>query len=388
MKSLIYILSLLLIQCDLKAQPSRFWGQLAPGSYKIGYQDSILLNADHKYELKDYSGPKPYFVNMWFPMEEESGSQIRYEDYLKIDSIPEIQDLIDSVHNVQKKAFIHWVTYDLDLWESSAFNAEKRELVSEILNEKLEVSKTHQFPDKQFPTIIYHHGNGGISFENSVLFEYLASQGYVIISSDYHWPGLRNRTYIQKSDLSLEDVDFITNFSKTLPFTNHENLTYIGHSWGGGIALRLNQKSNPHFKYYIIFDSTIEKMVLPELKALNPHFDSLIHYHSNDFYTKSTVITARASYYSEGKKVIQPYPQFLPYQLIDTSAFTFITLKSILNHGSFTSIEVMRASLLNQFDQSDSVTLKEQYDTYQYLVQLTKDLMEGVELDQEKILIK
>jgi pimeloyl-ACP methyl ester carboxylesterase len=296
--------------------------------------------------------------------------------------------LIDSIKHVQEKAFIHWVTYDLDLWESSAFNAEKRELVKEILNEKLDVFKTHQFPDEKFPTIIYHHGNGGISFENAVLFEYLASHGYVIISADYHWPGLRLRSYTQKSDLSLEDVDFITNFSENLSFTNHQNLRFIGHSWGGGVALRLNQKGNPHFKHYLIFDSTIEKMVLPELKALYPHFDSLIRYHPNDFKTESTVITARASYYSEGKKVIQPYPEFLPFKLIDTSAFTFFTLKSILNHGSFTSVEVMRASLLNQFDQSDSVTIKEQYDTYQYLVQLTKDLLSGVELDEKKILIQ
>lgn len=281
-----------------------------------------------------------------------------------------------------------WVTYDLDLWESSEVTAEKRELVKVILNEKLKVSKTHQFPDEKFPTIIYHHGNGGISFENAVLFEYLASHGFVIVSADYHWPGLRNRTYTQKSDLSLEDVDFITNFSKNLPFTNHQNLTYIGHSWGGDVAFRLNQKRNPFFKHYLIFDSTIEKMVLPELKALNPNFDSLIRYHPNDFMTKSTVITARASYYSEGKKVIQPYPKFLPFELIDTSAFTFLTLKSILNHGSFTSIQVIRATLLNQFDQSDSVTIKEQYDTYQYLVQLTKDLLSGVELNEKKILVQ
>ena len=129
--------------------------------------------------------------------------------------------------------------------------------------------------------------------------------------------------------------------------------------------------------------------MLPEFKVLNPHLDSLFRYHPNDFKTKSTVISSRASYYSKGTTyVVQPYPEFLPYQLLDKSAFTFITLKQILNHGSYTSVEVMRATLLDQFEQSDSVTVKDQFDNFQFLVQLTKDLIDGAELDEEKILIQ
>ena len=388
MKSLIILLLLVSI-IGLNAQPSRFWDQLSPGKYKIGYQDTILFNSNHQYELNAYEGPKPYFVNMWFPIVDEAGKRIKYKEYLTMDSIPEIQELIDSIQKIQNKSFVSWgVTYDLDMWENSSFNSEKQDLARAILEENLNVFKTNKFPKEQFPTIIYHHGNGGISFENSVLFEFLASHGYVIISADYHWPGLRLNSYTHKSDLSLEDVDFITKFSESLPFTIHQNLKFIGHSWGGGVALRLNQKGYPKFKHYIIFDSTIEKPGLLEFKDLYPHFDSLFRNHPNDFKTKTTVISSRASYFSEGTYVVQPYPEFLPYQLLDKSAFTFITLKQILNHGSYTSVEVMRASLLDQFEQSDSVTVKKQFETYQFLIQLTKDHLEGSELDKEKILIQ
>ena len=388
MKNSIIILLILVIACRMNAQSSRYWGHLTPGDYKIGYQDTILFNSSHSYELNAYKGHKPYFVNIWFPIANETGSRIQYKEYLTFDSIPEIQWLIDSIQEVQNKAFVSWgVTFNLDMWENSAFNREKKNLASEMLNENLNVFKTNQFPQEKFPTIIYHHGNGGISFENSVLFEFLASHGYIIISADYHWPGLRLNSYTHKSDFSLEDVDFMTKFSDSLPFTNHQNLTYIGHSWGGGVAIRLNQKGNPKFKHYIIFDSTIEKPGLLEFKDLYPHFDSLFRNHPNDFNTKSTVISARASYYSDGEKVIQPYPEFLPFQLLDKNEFTFITLRQILNHGSFTSVEVMRAAFLNQFEQSDSETVKDQFNTYQFLVQLTKDLIDGAELDKEKILI-
>jgi len=389
MKNCVTILLILVVVCHLNAQTSRYWGQLTPGDYKVGYQDTIIFNPGQQYELNDYRGDKPYFVNMWFPLTSETGSRIKYNEYLIFDSIPEIQSLIDSIQKVQHSAFVSWgVTYDLDMWENSPFSKGKQDLTKKMLEENLHVNKTNQYPKKEFPTIIYHHGNGGISFENSVLFEFLASHGFVIISADYHWPGLRLSSYMQKSDLSLEDVDFVTNFSEGLPFTNHQNLRFIGHSWGGGVALRLNQKRNPKFKHYIIFDSTIEKAVLPELAAIHPHFDSLFRNHPNDFKTKCTVITARASYYSEGKKVIQPYPEFLPYQLIDKTEFTFITLKQILNHGSFTNLEVMRAAFLNQFEQSDSETVLDQFVSYQFLVRLAKDLLVGAELEESKILIQ
>jgi len=389
MKNSVIVLLFLVCAGGLNAQTSRFWGQLTQGDYEIGYQDTILFNSSQPYELNGYEGPKPYFVNIWFPIVNETGKRIKYKEYLSMDSIPEIQALIDSIQKVQYNSFIKWgVTYDLDMWKNSSFNSAKQDLARAILEENLNVFKTNQFPKEQFPTIIYHHGNGGISFENSVLFEFLASHGYVIISADYHWPGLRLNSYTHKSDLSLEDVDFITRFSESLPFTIHQNLKFIGHSWGGGVALRLNQKGNPKFKHYVIFDSTIEKPGLMEFKDLYPHFDSLFRNHPYDFKTKSTVITARASYYSDGKIIIQPYPEFLPYQLLDKNEFTFITLKQILNHGSFTSVEVMRAAFLDQFQQSDSETVRDQFDTYQFLIQLTKDLLDGTELNEDKILIQ
>lgn len=392
MKNLIIVLVALISSIALNAQPSKYWGQLTPGDYKIGYQDTILFNSGHSYELSSYKGLKPYFVNMWFPIIEETGDQIKYKEYLSMDSLPKIQALIDSIQKVHYQAFVSWgVTYDLDIWENASFSKEKQELAKEMLDENLNVHKTSQFPEKQFPTIIYHHGNGGNSFENSVLFEFLASHGYVIISADYHWPGLMDGSYTHDSDLPLEDVEFITKYADGLSFTDRQNISYVGHSWGGGMALRLNQEGKLKFKQYLIFDSTIEKQPLDMFREWNPHLDSLFRHYPNDFTTKSTVVSSRASYYSTSARknfVVQPFPEFRPFELINKSAFTFITLKQVLNHGSYTSVEVMRASLIEQFEQIDSVTVKSQFETYQFLVKLTKDILEGTEINEENILIK
>jgi|GEM_PF-3854728 len=54
MKNLIIVLVALLITTVLSAQPSRYWGKLKPGDYKVGYQDTITFNPSQQYQLNDY----------------------------------------------------------------------------------------------------------------------------------------------------------------------------------------------------------------------------------------------------------------------------------------------------------------------------------------------
>ncbi len=370
------------------AQQSSYWGQLTPGQFNVGYQDTIIFNKVQSYSLGNYKGSKPFFISMWFPLQSKVGSKINYNEYLTFDAHKEITNLIDSIQQLQYNSFISSaVTYNLDLWENEELSEEKQELATSILNEPLNVFKTNRFPLDSFPTIVYHHGNGGISFENSLLFEFLASYGYVIISTDYHWPNLRSNSYTHKSTQSLKDVDYVIGFASGLPFVNTQKIYFLGHSWGGGIALRLNQKRNTHIKQYLIFDSTIEKAIIPEMKALNPHIDSLLQNHAADFKTKTTIITARASYYEDGEQIIQPYPQFIPYQFLENQPFIYITLKEVLNHGSFTSLELLKNAFIGQFIQNDSITVQKQFLTYQELVLLTKIILDEIPLDTNKIII-
>ena len=371
------------------AQPAKYWGQLTAGKFAVGYQDTVLVNEQQQYSLGTYTGPKPYFIKTWFPLEVPSGKKMVYQDYLNPDSLPEIEFVADSTAKIQYEAFLKWgVTYNHDLWESEELTELKENLAARMLGEPVNALKTKDSPVNRYPTIIYHHGNGGIPFENSVLFEYLASFGYVIISSDYHWPTLRENSFTQKSSQSLEDVDFIVSFATTLQFTNPAELYYIGHSWGGGIGLRLNQRGNSPFKRFIILDSTIEQASLPEMKAINPHLDSLFHHHPNDFTTSTTVITSRGAYYDKGVRVVQPYPEFVPFGLIGTRAFTLLNMKEVLNHGSYTSVEVMRSVFTEEFAQSDSITVNQQFQTYQSLVVLIRGVLEGAAPDEQVVVIK
>jgi pimeloyl-ACP methyl ester carboxylesterase len=388
-------LTILFIQVSLghytNGQQSKYWGQLIKGRFEVGYQDTVLFNHDQQYTLGKYSGPKPYFVNIWFPTNSKLGKQIEYNDYLKLTPPHGTESVTDSIGKVQMASFIKWgVTYNLDFWENEKLTDSKNHLAKKLLLQRLDVFKTDKYPTARYPTIIYHHGNGGIPFENSILFEFLASHGYVIISADYHWPSLRERSYTHESDRSLMDVDFIAAFSHSLPFTDRQNLTYIGHSWGGGVALRLNQRGNVNFKRYLILDSTLEQAGGEEMKVMNPYLDSLLQNHVTDFKTSTVVITARGRYYENGdrgKPVIQPFPEFIPFTKLDKRVFTYITLKQILNHCSFTSVGVIRSVFSKEIPQNDAMTVDEQFATYQFLVTLIKEILVGNELNNNSLII-
>ena len=113
---------------------------------------------------------------------------------------------------------------------------------------------------------------------------------------------------------------------------------------------------------------------------MNPYLDSLLQNHPMDFKTSTVISTARGRYYENGDvstPVIQPFPEFIPFKKLDKGVFTYITLKQILNHGSFTSVEVMRSVFSITFPQKDAMTLNEQFETYQFLVRLIKEILDG-----------
>ena len=53
----------------------------------------------------------------------------------------------------------------------------REELIDSILNTELYSKRGIRIAEGKFPCLVYHHAAGGFSFENNVLFEYLASHG-------------------------------------------------------------------------------------------------------------------------------------------------------------------------------------------------------------------
>ncbi|HEY4009786.1 MAG TPA: hypothetical protein VGM11_06520 [Acidobacteriaceae bacterium] len=84
----------------------------------------------------------------------------------------------------------------------------------------------------RYPVVIYAPSRSAPSWENADLCEYLASYGYVVISSPGASGGPRTADLAMANE-QAKDISFLIDFSRTLPDTDISAVAVIGYSWGG-----------------------------------------------------------------------------------------------------------------------------------------------------------
>ena len=361
MKITANILFFLILSTRASGQEYPFWGKLEEGKYFVGYSDTVIYNPDQFYSFLDYKGHKPYFVSMWFPLSKDTTISARvYGDYFNFSAPKNLKTLRDTLVQMQKTSFINYgIKNRLDSWDDREYGKPEQELFNKILSTKVNAQQSNKRPDNKYPVIVYHHGMGGTKDENSVLFEYLASHGCVIVSSNYHWPDQSISPINLKNDLK-----FIVDYTTTLSFIDQDRIYFLGHSWGSQMGLILNQTGNHPIKSFILLDNTLEQMSLEQVSRYYPDLDSVFRNHPNDFRTKTYVITSQKTYKEGGEYVKYPEPEFEAFKLINNKNFEFLIIRKTLSHEAFTSVGVLRSIYVDEFIQDDSTALKSQYQTY------------------------
>jgi dienelactone hydrolase len=90
----------------------------------------------------------------------------------------------------------------------------------------------------QFPVLIYAPSVNAPATENIELCEYLASEGFVILAGPSMGAASRSMTLdLAGANAEAQDISFLIDFAKTLPYTDISKVAVIGYSWGGMAAL-------------------------------------------------------------------------------------------------------------------------------------------------------
>lgn len=378
MKIASILLFFLSISTGASCQNYPFWGELEVGKYLVGYSDTVVYNKDQFYSFLDYEGHKPYFVSMWYPLRKDSNNSTGiYENYFSFNVSENLKMLRDSLVQMQQSSLITYgIINRLDSWDDREYTKSEQELFYKILSTKVNITQSSKLPRIKHPVIVYHHGMGSTKEDNSVLFEYLASHGFIIISSNYHWPNQRELLGDLKNDLK-----FIVDYTMTLSFIDQDRIHFIGHSWGSQMGLILNQTGNHPIKSFILLDNTLEQMSLQQVKTYYPDLDSIFRNHPNDFRTKTYVITAQKSYKENGDYVENPMPEFEAFKLIDSRNFEFLIARKSLSHEAFTSMGAFRSIYVDEVIQDDSTAVLLQYKTYLELNEQLLHLLNSKEID-------
>lgn len=140
------------------------------------------------------------------------------------------------------------------------------------LNEQTKAYSEIEFANGKFPIIVYAPSYQASSIESFALCEYLASHGYILISSPSR--GTETRLFSNNNAKEMEtqarDVAFLIKEVGKFPMANYNKIAVMGFSFGG-LSNVIAQNRNEKVKAIISLDGT-ERYQYALLKE-SPFFD-------------------------------------------------------------------------------------------------------------------
>ena len=234
------------------------WGTLIPGPNAVGFRSEILSDPIRQYELD--RKPRPVQAATWYPAEASSGVSMQFGDYLDITSPnPALAAFAVRLTKFTRNTVVE------DLYQKplSALSDGEKDTLNPLLKTGVYARKGAVPRNGRFPLLLYSHGRDGTYEEDSVLFEYLASHGYVVLSTAFP---CQDAAYIGdcpgpsqfRVGDRVGDLYFLLHHASTLPFVDMSRIALAGHSAGGQTSIQWafqNSLARP----VVSLDSTIER---------------------------------------------------------------------------------------------------------------------------------
>jgi dienelactone hydrolase len=211
---------------------------LPPGPHAVGFRAVDLRDYSRTYrsaytatgEVELRERTRPIQTSIWYPARRSTRPGMRFGDYVVLGARQ------DGPATAEETAA--YVKQMLTAWGADSGAAKAR--VEAVMAARLSVVRDAAPAPGRHPVVIYNAGGGQPSWDNSVLCEYLASHGYVVIASPNTWNWSRMHADSQElisAEASARDVEFHLGYAHTLPFVDPAHVALMGYSWGGQAAV-------------------------------------------------------------------------------------------------------------------------------------------------------
>jgi len=271
----VLLLCLILLSTIAFGQNMRtdLWKNLKPGVYSVGYK--LIHKYDYGRTFKpkyDYEGnhidaenARPVQISVWYPAAVDDRPEfMKYEEYI-YSLATEIE--FGQLNEEKKQETIR---------RFKAFplrnGADEAELDKILTSETYAVKDADQNPGS-FPLILYASGGGGSSYENSVLFEYLASNGYIIAAipsvGQYKRTGAAGSISL---DAQGRDMEFMLGEMVNFPNVNIKKIGTLGFSRGGSTNVLLAMRNFNIDAVVSLDGGTAIKRGIPAVKS-SPYYN-------------------------------------------------------------------------------------------------------------------
>ena len=168
-------------------------------------------------------------VNVWYPAERSGDARLMpHGGYFEIGSDdPRLGKLAAKLAEYARGVL------RTELFGKSAAEMSERErrLLERLLATPTACTRGARPLDRKGPVLVYHCGAGSSFEDNSVLCEFLASHGYVVIGSAFQQAA--GTTFnIDAGEGSAREMAFLIGYASRLPYADWGHVAIAGHSAG------------------------------------------------------------------------------------------------------------------------------------------------------------
>ena len=230
------------VEGGLAAHTNRpLWGNLDAGAHHVGFKRLWHLDPFRPWPrsaaLDSVAGSiaRPLRFDVWYPAARcESGQTMPVSGYLRIHApTPEFEDLVFLTHR-----------YDAYSYRGLAGDTASFDRLMATPTASCLDAPAAQGP---FPLVVYSAGWYNRAPDNTVLAEYLASHGFVVVAIPQLNPGLWTFSFASDAwsvENQIRDLEAAIAVVTSEPMVDRRRIAAMGYSTGGDVALLL-QGRNP-----------------------------------------------------------------------------------------------------------------------------------------------
>ena len=235
------------------AQDALFWGNLKAGPYAIGYRTFFALDESREYDGKS---ARPVLFQVWYPAASADNPKLDYQAYFDVPHLDQHPQFSARLRSLARDVACN----DLFKRQSEALlRPRERAAFNRLLATRTAGALNAREAPGRFPVVLYHSGAGGSFEQNSVLFEYLASFGYIIVSSAFQSPVADSvSNNVGGIERSGPDLTFIANQTQKWANADPGKVAAMGHSAGAQMILQWIGTSQCPALAVVSLDSTLE----------------------------------------------------------------------------------------------------------------------------------
>ncbi len=260
MRLIIFITGLLLSTISYGQTSLKEIG-LKAGKYKVGFKHYTVNDSTRTYrihnEFNNQLIERPIPVSIWYPatIANSKSKQLTVLNYLQV--LKEEEEW----KNLPNYFLLDWFPY---LWNTPENKAHLSERVNAYSNPTLLIGK--------FPVVVYAPSYQASSIENFALFEYLASNGFVVISSPSRGTDTRWLEGATTKDMETQsrDVEFLLKEIHSFKNIDFKKVALMGFSFGG-LSNAITVMKNRNISAVVSLDGA-ERYNYPVLEK-SPYFN-------------------------------------------------------------------------------------------------------------------